>query len=219
MIVLEPTECRVLGTLIEKAQTTPNQYPLTLNSLTLGCNQKNNREPVTELSEDRVLSAIDGLKLKGLAREAIISGSRVNKFKHALRDVLQVGVAEMAVLAELMLRGPQSAGELRARAERMVPPGTTPGVGTAEDVQRLLETMASRAEPLVTCLGRRPGERAERWAQLLCPDLHPLDVGTTHHADHTSEAGGSGASLRDRLDELERSMRELLERVERLEGR
>ena len=130
MIQLSPVECRVLGTLVEKAQTTPNQYPLTLNGLTNGCNQKNNRDPLLELSEDEVLEAVDALKSKSLAREAIMTGSRVNKFKHAMRDALSINVAEMAVLTELLLRGPQSAGELKTRCDRLVPPGTSPGVGT-----------------------------------------------------------------------------------------
>lgn len=218
MIALKPNECRVLGALIEKAQTTPGQYPLTLNALNAACNQKNNRDPVLELDEDAVLSAVDGLKAKGLAREAIMSGSRVNKFKHAVRDVLQIGVAEMAVLAELLLRGPQSAGELRGRAERMVPPGTTPGLGSVEDAQSVLDALRSRPEPMVKRLERRPGERAERWVQLLCPDLHPLDAPPAHDG-HPSRHDHADPAIAERLAALEALVAVLQQRVELLEAR
>ncbi len=224
MIQLAPLECRVLGTLIEKAQTTPNQYPLTLNALTSGCNQKNNRDPLLELTEDEVLDAVDALKAKGLVREAIMSGSRVNKFKHVIRDVLSINVAEMAVLTELLLRGPQSAGELKTRCERLVPPGTTPGVGSPEAVLEVLSGLMKREEPLVRHLGRRAGERADRYAQLLCPNLHPLDGpvagGSESHAapaagvrpDEVAQILGRIESLASRLGEVER-------RLMRLEGR
>src|SRR5262245_29711418 len=109
MQTLTADECRVLGVLIEKAQTTPAQYPLSLNALTVGCNQKNNRDPVTELSEERVFDAVDSLRKRGLVRETMLSGSRVSKFKHEVREKLAVTVEEMVLLAELWLRGPQSA--------------------------------------------------------------------------------------------------------------
>ena len=121
MDTLTPDECRVLGVLIEKAQTTPGQYPLSLNALVNGANQRSNRLPVTDLAESAVLVAVDGLRAKGLAREVMLSSSRVAKYRHVARDALQVSTSELVVLAELLLRGPQTVGELRGRASRMNP--------------------------------------------------------------------------------------------------
>ncbi|MFM9958627.1 MAG: YceH family protein [Phycisphaerales bacterium] len=219
MIQLAPLECRVLGTLVEKAQTTPNLYPLTLNALTAGCNQKNNRDPVLEVSEEEVLDVIDSLKAKGLAREAIMSGSRVNKFKHVMRDALSINLVEMAVLTELLLRGPQSAGELKTRCERLVPSGTTPGVGSPEAVLEVLAGLMQRDEPMVRRLERRPGERSERYVQLLCPNLHRLDGPVAVHATDHPRAGqpthADAAAMADVLDQLRR----LTERLDFLEQR
>lgn len=232
MIQLSPIECRVLGTLVEKAQTTPNQYPLTLNALTSGCNQKSNRDPLLELSEDEVLEAVDSLKGKSLVREAILTGSRVNKFKHVIRDALSINVAEMAVLTELLLRGPQSAGELKTRCERLVPPGTTPGVGSPQAVMDVLNGLLKRDAPMARHLGRRQGERSDRYAQLLCPDLHPLDGGATSgggdfSGDGPGGEGGSGgrvsasdlAELLDQIGGLTAKLEAMEQRLARLEGR
>lgn len=220
MIQLSPVECRVLGTLVEKAQTTPNQYPLTLNALTNGCNQKNNRDPLLELSEDEVLDAVDGLKAKSLAREAIMTGSRVNKFKHVIRDALSINVAEMAVLTELLLRGPQSAGELKTRCDRLVPPGTTPGVGSPEAVLDVLDGLLKREEPMVRRLERRPGERSERYMQLLCPTLHPLDGPVPGGAAPVGRGSATGGDVEvmEKLSEVMERLRVLEERISRLEG-
>src|SRR5512134_38169 len=111
MIHLTPHECRALGVLVEKAQTTPQQYPLTLNALVAGCNQKNNRDPVTELDEDAVLSALDGLRAADLVQELMLSGSRVAKYRHNARQVLGVETGDLVILTELLLRGPQTVGE------------------------------------------------------------------------------------------------------------
>lgn len=225
MIQLSPIECRVLGTLVEKAQTTPNQYPLTLNALTAGCNQKNNREPLLELSDDEVLESVDSLKGKSLVREAILTGSRVNKFKHVMRDALQINVAEMAVLTELLLRGPQSPGELKTRCDRLVPPGTTPGVGSPEAVMEVLSGLMKREEPLVRHLGRRPGERADRYAQLLCPDLHPLDAALNPAGSGAISSGaarvdaGALAELLEQVGALTSKLEAMEQRLARLEGR
>lgn len=114
---LTPMEQRVLGVLIEKQKTTPEVYPMTLNALTVGCNQKSNRDPVTNLSDEEVMDVLDGLRSKSLAIK--VTGSRVDRFRHLLYDVLLVSKAEMAILGELFLRGPQTEGELRTRASRM----------------------------------------------------------------------------------------------------
>ena len=119
-ISLNSHEARVLGVLIEKAYTTPDQYPLSLNGATNGCNQKSNRDPKVDFSEAEVRIALQGLRMKGLAGGAVLAGSRVEKFRHNAKEILKVGERAIAVMAELMLRGPQTAGELRTRAKRML---------------------------------------------------------------------------------------------------
>jgi uncharacterized protein YceH (UPF0502 family) len=205
MVTLTKDECRVLGVLVEKALTTPAQYPLTLNGVTLGCNQKNNRDPVTNLSEERVFDAIDKLRQRGLARELMLSGSRVPKFRHMAREVLEVTTPELVVLAELLMRGPQTMGELRGRATRMHP------IESLEECQSIVDALRGRAEPMVKELPPAPGSRAKRYAQLLCPDLHPLDHvssdggggddGEAH--GESSGAGASRAELEGRIERLE----------------
>jgi uncharacterized protein YceH (UPF0502 family) len=207
MIRLNPNECRVLGVLVEKAQTTPGQYPLTLNGLVLGCNQKNNREPVLSLSEEAVFDAVDGLRNKGLVREAMLSGSRVAKYRHVAREALSLSTPELVVLAELLMRGPQSVAELRARASRMAP------LDSQEAVQALVDGLAARPEPLAA---RVPGSRTVRYAQQLCPDLHPLDAPSSDDEPAPSAQEDPGISTRlDRLEEqvasLRRAVRELAE--------
>src|SRR5579862_793370 len=118
---LTPSEARVLGVLVEKALTTPEQYPLTLNAVVNGANQKSNRDPLLALSDDEVSEALDGLIDKELARKVFPGSSRVDKFCHTGTSTLKIEITQLAVLAELLMRGPQSAAELRARASRMVP--------------------------------------------------------------------------------------------------
>lgn len=217
-ITLTPNECRVLGVLIEKAQTTPGQYPLTLNALTTGCNQKNNRDPLTDLSEDDVLDAIDGLKQKELVREAMLAGSRVNKFRHIARETLAVSTAELVILAELWLRGPQAAGELRGRASRMMPPADA-ALGTLESTQAILDALMKRGEPtgpLVVRLPTRPGERAPRHAQTLCPLLHPLDGPVVVETGSGRPETGTHTGMAQRIEALESEVRELKALVNRV---
>lgn len=182
MLALTPNEARVLGVLIEKAQTTPGQYPITLNALVNGCNQLSNRHPITTLDEDKVMAALDSLRTKGLAREVALTGSRVAKFKHAARETLNVDTNQLVVLAELMLRGPQTVGEIRGRASRMHP------LESLEITQNVLQSMVERPEPLVVELAPEPGSRARRYAQLLAPAAHPLDVPTGSITDATSDS-------------------------------
>ena len=174
MTELLPDECRVLGTLIEKALTTPGQYPLSLNSLVTGVNQKNNRDPVVEIDEDGAMRAVDGLRAKGLARDVTFTGSRVEKFRHTAGEGLDLRPPELAILAELLLRGPQTVGELRGRASRMQ------AFDSLEAVEGVLQGLSTRSEPsqpLVRELPPAPGSRAPRWMQLLCEDLHPIVSG------------------------------------------
>ncbi len=150
---LSPDACRVLGTLVEKAQTVPAQYPLTLNSIVIGVNQKNNRDPVVEIDEERALAALDELRGLGLVHEVVLTGSRVPKFRHLSREVLEVNTSELVLLAELLLRGPQTVGELRGRASRMHP------LESLEVVGNLLDAMRTREPALVEELPPIPGTR------------------------------------------------------------
>ncbi|MBL8746045.1 MAG: YceH family protein [Phycisphaerae bacterium] len=211
---LTPHESRTLGTLVEKAQTTPQQYPLTLNALVNGCNQKNNRDPVTTLTDDDVLAALEGLRSKELAREALLAGSRVHKYRHVARERLAVCTAELIVLTELLLRGPQAPGELRSNAQRMMPPGDA-SLSTLESTQSVLDGLRSRPEPMVVKLPRRPGERAERYAQLLCPDLHPLDD-PAPHSPTVAPRAEPHSNLNERVEQLESEVASLRAALERL---
>src|SRR5688572_18491938 len=169
MISLTPDECRVLGVLIEKELTTPEQYPLTLNALVNGCNQKNNRDPVVSFDDDRAQDAVDSLREKGLLVRVDMHGSRVPKFRHEAMAKLQIDRFQLVVLAELLLRGPQTLGELRGRASRMH------HLDTIEIVKESLGKLMNREEPLAREIAPSPGSRAERYGQLLCPDAHPID--------------------------------------------
>lgn len=213
MITLEPDECRVLGVLVEKAQTTPQQYPLTLNSLVTGCNQKNNRDPLTNLDEDRVLAALDALRAKDLAQELMLSSSRVAKYRHNARAVLGIETGDLVILAELLLRGPQTVGELRGRATRMHT------LDSIEVVEGLLKGLMGREPPMVRELPPAPGTRAARYAQVLCPALHPTDAparaaGGPAHSETASAA--ASAALAARVDTLEAEVEALKQQVTHL---
>ena len=209
MIQLTPDECRVLGVLVEKAQTTPQQYPMTLNALVNGANQKNNREPVTSLTEEQVLTAVDGLRTKGMAREVSLSGSRVAKFRHTAREALEISTSDLVVLTELLLRGPQTLGEIRGRASRMHP------LESLEVTQNILEGLKGRAEPMVKQLSPAPGSRAPRFAQLLCANLHPIDAPSpAAPRPHASVALITSPAS---SDDLKRRVADLEARIIRLE--
>lgn len=201
MISLTPNECRVLGVLVEKAHTTPQQYPMSLNALTAGCNQKNNREPVLNLTEEKVMEAVDELREKNFVREVVLSGSRVDKFRHMAREALGVDTNQLVILAELLLRGPQTVGELRGRASRMHPLEST------DIVKNILDSLMNRSEapPLVRELPPAPGDRSPRYAQLLCPSLHPLDAAPVTRA----AIDASDADLLSRLESLEKEVAQL----------
>jgi len=207
MIELTPDECRVLGSLVEKAMTTPAQYPLTLNALVSACSQKSNRDPVAEYDEDRVLAAIDGLRKKGLVREAMLSGSRVTKHRQVAREALEVATPELTLLTELMLRGPQTVGELRSRASRMH------AFDSTEAVEASLRALADRPQPMAKKLAPAPGSRAPRWAQLLCPTLHPLDAPAKTETRSASEP--DDADMLERLEKLEAEVAALREQLSR----
>jgi uncharacterized protein YceH (UPF0502 family) len=219
MLQLTANECRVLGTLIEKAQTTPAQYPLTLNSLTTGCNQKNNREPVTNLNEETVYDAVDSLRRKGLMREVMLSGSRVQKFRHVAREVLNVTTEELCLLAELMLRGPQSIGSLRGNASRMAPEG----LATLEQATAAADSLIKRDMPLAKLIPPPPGSRAALYVQLLCPDLHAIQFEPAANLSTGSAAAPVAAPrpepLQARVAALEAEVAAVRAAVSKLAGR
>ena len=157
--ILNGKEVRVLGCLIEKELATPEYYPLTLNALTNASNQKSNREPVMSLEETEVIRALDSLRNKQLALVSA-EGGRVPKYRHALMERLRLDPAELALLAELLLRGPQTMGELRARAERMHP------FADLADVEEALRELMERTPPLATILPRQPGRKEQRYAHM-----------------------------------------------------
>ena len=212
MIQLTPDEARALGVLIEKSTTTPEQYPLTANSLTAGCNQKSNRDPVRAMSDDEVFEAAESLRGKGLAVRVDQVGSRVHKYRHAAGDVLHCRTGELAILAELLLRGPQTAGELRTRAGRMSP------MESLDVTQSLLRALADRPEPLVRELPPAAGSRAVRYGQLLCPDLHAADaaLAATDAAATAAAAPPDGPTLPSRVATLEVEVAELRAELGRL---
>lgn len=158
---LNAIEIRVLGALLEKEMTTPEYYPLSLNGLTNACNQKSNRDPVMALEETDVVRALDALRHRGLALQAASDGGRVPKYKHNLAQKLYLEPEEAAILCELLLRGPQTVGELRGRADRMQ------AMPSLEAVEAALDALAGRDEPLVVKLPRQSGRKESRYAHLL----------------------------------------------------
>jgi hypothetical protein len=187
--------------------TTPEQYPLSLNAIVNGANQKNNRDPVIEMQEHDAFAALESLRAHGLVVRMETPGQRVNKYRHNARETLRLLPGHVAILAELLLRGPQTLGELRGRASRMHP------MDSLDVAKDLLRALMEREEPFVRLLPPSPGSRAERYAQLLCPDLHPLDG----VAESTSaEVPMSGASLAQRVANLETEVAQLKDVVRRL---
>ncbi|MBW4056829.1 MAG: DUF480 domain-containing protein [Proteobacteria bacterium] len=170
-LTLNDTEARVLGSLIEKELTTPEYYPLSLNSLTNACNQKSNRDPVMALTEEAVVRALDSLRFKQLV---VLSadGGRVPKYRHLLAENLGLLPAEMSIICELLVRGSQTIGELRTRGERMHP------FGNLAAVEEVLQELIQRENPLVTLMPRQPGRKEGRYAQLFSeiPEYHEDNV-------------------------------------------
>ncbi|HYD48573.1 MAG TPA: DUF480 domain-containing protein [Terriglobales bacterium] len=209
-IQLEPYEARLLGVLIEKALTTPDGYPLTLNAAINAANQKSNREPVLNLDEVEVAKALAGLERKYLARKVFPGNSRVEKYIHIGKECLGLDALALATLAELMMRGPQTLGELRTHVGRML---------AVESLDKMIEVLAPLIEnAYVERLPPSPGSRAERFAQLLCPNLHPIDMPSGAVEETATVAGQSRlATLTLRLDALEAEVKRLRQRLEALE--
>jgi uncharacterized protein YceH (UPF0502 family) len=201
---LDAVETRVLGALIEKEITTPEYYPLTLNALVNACNQRSNREPVVSYDEDTVSGALESLRRKGLASVLTGAGIRVPKHSHRFSEKLNLGRRELAILCELMLRGRQTAGELRDRAGRMH------GFADLEEVESVLARLIDgEPEPLVVRLPKQPGTKEPRYAHLLSGEI---DVGQETVAAPPPKASPS----EDRISALESEVGRLAEEVRSL---
>ena len=191
---LTAEEQRVLGCLVEKGATTPDQYPLSTNALVNACNQKSNRDPVVDYGERQVVDAMLEVRRNGLARTN--SSGRTDKHRHILGDALGLDDDRIALLGVLLLRGPQSAGELRARTERY-PTSQGHGFGSLDDVEALLVDLSSGLDPLVANVGRAAGQSQDRWA-------HLLGDGAPAPAPVTGQAGSTdGPTLSQRVADLE----------------
>jgi uncharacterized protein len=209
-LTLSPLEARVLGVLIEKQLTTPDYYPLTLNALLAGCNQKSNRNPVMNVTEGEVQMALDGLKHHTLIIESYGASGRVMRYAHNLTKVLGVSHAVAALLDALMLRGPQTPGELRTGCDRMY------RFADISSVEAYLEEMATRgAGALVVKLAKQPGSREHRWAHLLCG---PVDAEAQAAAtfDDDGVTTGELAALKSNIAQVRDELAELRALVERL---
>ena len=171
--VLSPIEARVLGCLLEKERTTPEYYPLTQNSLTSACNQTTNREPITSYDEKAVEQSLDSLREKKLATIVHTAGARVPKYRHNLFDHYVLRPAESSVLCVLLLRGPQTAGELRSRTERLC------GPLTLSEVETCLEELARGEDPLVRVIPARPGQKERRFIEILAGEPENVESGAT----------------------------------------
>ena len=204
MIELDAVEARVLGSLIEKEITTPEYYPLTLNALVNACNQKSNRDPVVSFDEQDVTEALDRLRQKQLISTLTGGGNRVPKYGHRLQEKLNLGRRETALLCELLVRGPQTIGELRDRASRMHRFTDT------DEVERCMRGLSERPEQsYVLQLPRQPGMKEPRWAHLLSGE--PQMVA----APEASSAGRGAAG--DRISQLEAEVEALRQRLDDME--
>jgi len=206
-ILLNAVEARVLGALVEKETTTPEYYPLSLNALVNACNQKNNREPVMNLDEDAVRQALRGLEDDGLAGPSH-GDSRVTKYEHHVQEVFNFTRGETAIMCVLLLRGPQTPGELRGRTERIY------RFEAIEDVLGTLQRLMQRDPALVKPLPRQPGTKETRYAHLLSGEVEAPEVvqGEVVAASDDDRV----ARLEAEVGELRREVSELRERIERL---
>ena len=204
--LLSPIEARVLATLMEKARTVPDSYPLSMAALLNGCNQKTSREPAMNLTEAEIAEALGSLKDATLVRES--SGSRVTRFEHNFQRGIGVPEQSSVILGLLMLRGPQTAGELRLNTERWYKFADISSVEGCLD--EMLERSTEKGGPLVVQLARSPGEREQRWAHLLCG---PVDLNAV--ASKTADTGNT-TRLEARIEALEEEVAQLRATVNKL---
>jgi uncharacterized protein len=214
--VLDQNEVRVLGSLVEKEITTPDYYPLSLNALVHACNQKSNRDPVMDLDEGAVRKALDGLERHGLAGAISTVESRVTKYEHRLQGAFNFDRRETAVLTVLLLRGPQTPGELRARTERMHP------FVDLDEILGALRRLMERQPPLVKMLARQPGTKEARYAHLLSGDVDSwqpqgesdISAEGISHPDRIARLETQVASLRSEVEQLKRQLEDFLKQFE-----
>jgi uncharacterized protein YceH (UPF0502 family) len=213
-IVLNAAEARVLGALVEKESTTPDYYPLSLNALVNACNQRSNRDPVMDLNEDEVRTALSGLQEQRLAGPARGADSRVTKYEHWLGEAFNFTRAETALLCVLLLRGPQTPGELRGRTERMH------RFEEIADVLGALQRLMEREPPLAAVLPRQPGTKESRYAHLLSGDVAvaPAPDAETGRNDDTPIYEARIAQLETEMAELRHEVTALKEKIESLFG-
>ncbi len=204
-IILNTSEVRVLGALIEKRMTTPDHYPLTLNSLVAACNQSSNRFPVTDYDQHQINDALINTRNQNLSSLVSKSGARAHKFAERLCERLELNAQGSAIIAELMLRGPQTPGELRQRASRMA------DFPDLESVEQVLQRLSERSEPLVVQLPRQPGKREARYAHLLSGEVDVSQLETVSEPTTSRER-----SLAERVAVLEAQMAEVLSKLESL---
>ena len=203
----DAVEIRILGCLVEKQRTTPDQYPLSLNALRLACNQATNRDPVVDYDEAEIRGALDRLSRRGWVRLASGPGSRVAKYRHLLDDALGRVPSQIALLAVLMLRGAQTPGELKQRVERLYP------YPSIEDVDQALEALA--AAELAEKLPRRPGQSQDRWRQLLGPDDEPAPPAPEpQRSTNVESVYQTQSPLEQRVARLEEQVAELQRALE-----
>ena len=208
--VLTPSEARVLGTLMEKARTVPDSYPLSLNSLLLGCNQKSSRDPLMELDEAQVATALDNLKSAGLVRES--SGGRTTRYEHNFQRGIGVPEQSAVLLGLLMLRGAQTAGELRLNSERWY---KFADISSVEGfLEELLDRSPEKGGPLVVKLARTTGTREQRWAHLLCGPVDVTQTGVSY-ASRSADGSAAGNSVQ-RIERLEMEVAQLRESMQKL---
>ena len=209
---LNPVEARVIGSLAEKQLTTPQQYPLTLNALVIACNQTSNRDPVVAYDDTLVETALTSLRETGLLRLVHPShGRSATRYRQVLDERFGLDPRGLSVLAVLLLRGPQTVGELRARTERMA------DFGSLEDVGAELDRLAGGADPLVSRMPKRPGQKEERWTQLLAGEPPETDAVTYPTTEETDAAAAMrSVSLDDVVTSLRADVDALREEVQRI---
>jgi len=203
--ILDVTELRVLGSLIEKSRATPDYYPMTVNAITLACNQKTSRKPVVNYDDETVMEALNTLKRRGLVSTATGGSSRAIKYKHNFAIAYPLIPSELAIMCLLMLRGPQTPGEINTNAGRLYE------FDSIEEVQEFLEKLAGGDVPFVLQLPKRPGQKEARYAHLLAgvPEVNDDD-------DDDQPAARSGSALEARLTKVEQELAELKEAFDKL---
>jgi hypothetical protein len=209
---LNEVEVRVLGALIEKQVTTPEYYPLTLNALTQACNQKNNRSPVVTYDEATVTEALESLRAKNLVYVFYGSNSRVPKYKHVASEIFELGQSELAVMCVLMLRGPQTPGELRGRTDRMY------DFSGLEEVEETLNALIAKEPPLATKLARQSSQKEVRYAHLLAGEPNIYQEAERGRADsapaRNSPESGRPSSMEQEIEALRAEIKSLRQEFE-----